>query len=222
MTVRTHFKIVFRGKFDGTPETWTFSTKWRRNVEEGPDAGLADINQTAVTTALSGLLNTADFQSSVWCTGWRAYQIGTDGKMEGNPLIVDFATGSEQKGTSVARYPTDVSLCVTTEGANRGHARFGRFYLPGPSVPLGSDHRISTANADGLVTKVTAFLKGISDAIDLPGTLESSDMLNISDDLAGTFQTVRNIRIGRVLDRIERRRRSMEEDYRVNPLPIDW
>jgi hypothetical protein len=219
---RTHLKIVFRGEFNGTPEEWSFSTKWTREVTAGPNAGVADISDSAVNTALTTFINNARFQSSVWCTSWRAYVIGTDGRMEGNPKIVEFAPGAEIKGLSSTRFPTDQALCITTAGVNRGRARYGRFYLPGPSTALGTDHRLSTSAVNTWVTDTTTFLKAVSGAIDLPGTLESSEMVNISNDATGTSQTVDKIRVGKVYDRIERRRRQMVEDYVENATTIDW
>jgi len=219
---RTHFRIVFRGVFNGTPEEWTYSTKWIRQVDLGPDADVSAISESAMATAISNFHNNSRFDSTVWCTGWRAYAIGTDGRMEGNPKVVEFAPGSEVKGLTTPRYPTDTALCVTTEGANRGHARFGRFYLPGIGTAIGTDKRLSTSSVTTWVTDTTAFLKAVSGAIDLPGTVASADMLNISNDAEGTSQIVNNIRVGKVLDRIGRRRRSMLEEYVSNPTAIDW
>jgi len=60
----------------------------------------------------------------------------------------------------------------------------------------------------------------VSNAIDLEG-LQSSAMLNISNDADSTRQEVRNIRAGRVYDRISRRRRQMVEEYETTDT-IDW
>lgn len=217
-----HLKIVWRGVFLETPEEWSFSAKFSGDVTLWADAELSNINKTGMLTAYSACFNTADWQSSVELREWRAYKIGETGKMLGNPRIEVLPVADRQKGTSVARFPTDTSLCVTTEAANRGPARLGRFYLPGPAKPLGSDHRLSVANATAYVNTITTFLKGVSDQIDFDDVVfQGSDMLNISGVGAGTRQDVRNIRVGRVYDRIERRRRSMEEDYQVSGT-IDW
>ena len=163
MPVPTHMKFVFRGIFNGTPEEWSFSLKCSRDNVASTDAGYGDIVQQGVTDALVALIATSNFQSSVWCTGWRAYVIGTDGLTEGNPLIVEFPVSSEIKGLSSTRFPTDISLCVTTEAENRGPARFGRFYFPGPATALQPDHRLSISSANTWLTAVTNFTKSISD-----------------------------------------------------------
>jgi len=66
-----------------------------------------------------------------------------------------------------------------------------------------------------------AFLKSISDAIDLGGTVQSSAMLNISDDATGTYQDVDHIKVGRRPDRISRRINALQEEY-VEGGQIDW
>jgi len=221
MPVKTHFRIVFRGVFDGSPEIWSFSTKFGRARPLGTDATLEDLDEGTISAAAAAFIETSDFQSNVKLTEWRAYQIGTDGKMEGDPLLVDLSA-DPSSGTGTTRaYPTNVALCVTTVAAHRGHARYGRFYLPGPHAQLDSDRHIATSWLDPVVTHTVAFLKGISDGIDLPGEIGSSEMVNISNDASSTFQVVKSIKVGRVLDNISRRRNALDEDYHDSG-DIDW
>jgi hypothetical protein len=221
MTVKTHFRIVFRGIFDGSPEIWSYSTKWGRARPLGTDATLEDIDTDAVSAAAAAFHEDTMFQSNVKLTEWRAYVIGTDGKMEGDPLLVDLST-DPSSGTGTTRaYPTNVALCVTTVGEHRGHGRYGRFYLPGPHAQLDSDRHIAVSWLDPVVTRTVTFLKAVSNSIDLPGEIGSSEMLNISNDATGTFQNVQSIKVGRVLDSIERRRNALTEDYHDSG-HIDW
>jgi hypothetical protein len=221
MPVKTHFRIVFRGVFTGTPEIWSYSTKFSRARPLGEDATLSDISESGVSAAAAAFHEDTMFQDVVRLTEWRAYQIGTDGKMEGDPLLVDLSS-DPSNGTGTTRaYPTDVALCVTTVGSDRGHGRYGRFYLPGPHAQLGSDRLIATSWLDPVVTRTVQFLKDVSDSIDLPGEIGSSEMLNISNDSSSTSQVVQSVKIGRVLDRISRRRNAMTEDYHDSG-HIDW
>lgn len=222
MTVQTHFRIVFRGLFASTPEAWSFSTKWERAVDLGPDAALSDISKTAVKTALQNLLSsTGNFHSDVKATEIRYYQIGTDGRMEGDPYIDDFS-GTPLSGSSTnVRYPPDVAICVTTQAANRGHARFGRFYLPGPALALGADWRLTASQAQNLGGACKTFCEAVGAAIDVPGTTARAAMLNISDDASSTHQRVKYLRVGRVLDRVSRRRRQLLEDYQLTS-ELSW
>lgn len=224
MTFVKHFKFTFRGIFTNTPEIWSFGCHMSRLFAGAPDAGVDDIDNDAVTSALRALLSnggSSTFGQAVHATDWRAYEIGTNGRMEGNPLVVDVSADSIG-GTGGTVYPPQVSLCVTTVADNRGPARFGRFYLPGPSASLGSDLRLSAGVADGYGEAATQFLKSVSDAVDALG-LRSSSGLNVSGlpSSSGTNQIIDHVEVGRVLDTIRTRRNGMLEDRQVHG-HIDW
>lgn len=223
MPVPTHFKFVFRGVFDNTEETWSFGMHFTRTVEAGPDAGVGAIDTSGVTTALGTFFNTAAAGIPTWCTAtdWRAYEIGTDGRMENEPLLVDLTTDDIDGAASGSRLPPQCALAVTTVADNRGPGRYGRFYLPTALIIELSDLRVSIANATGVATAVTAFLKGISDSIDLPGTLGSAGGLNISKSGAGFKQDIDHVEVGRVIDTLRSRRRALLEE-RVVGGQIDW
>lgn len=221
MTVPKHIKIVFRGIFNTTEEEWSFSTKWDMVHTGDPDGDIGNIDAGGVHDALTGMLATANFSSVVWCTGWRAYEIGTNGLMEGNPRIEEFDPADYVKGTSSAVAVPQIALCVTTVAENRGPARLGRFYLPGPTPVLGAGC-ILTETAQGThLTNVTQFLKDVADSIDVPASPVSTSMINVSAVGGGALQTVQSVRVGAALDTVRRRRNKLDERY-VESGTIDW
>jgi hypothetical protein len=222
MPVKPHIKMVFRGVFTNSPEIWSFSTKWSKDVQFSRDADVSDITTANVTSALAAFLGSPLFQNNVKATDWRAYDIGSNGKMTGNPLLVD-VTGNNIQGTGTARsYPTDVALCVTTVGPDRGHGRFGRFYLPGPHSGLDNGRRVPLSDLQAMHDATVTFLKAVSDQIDIPDNpIDGSYMLNISNDAEASWQEVQNLKLGRVLDRISRRRNALDEEYLIGS-HIDW
>lgn len=225
MAVPSHFKFTFRGIFLETPEVWSFGVHFRRTLDASPDAGLDAIDQAGVTSAITGLLTgggLAPINNGTELVDWRAYVIGTDGRMEGDPLRVDLAA-SHIKGPGGVRYPPQVALVVTTVGDNRGPARYGRFYLPGPSQSMDSDFRLTATNATAYADAAATFLKGISDSIDLPLTTSSSAACNVSSrgGADGTLQGVDHVEVGRVYDTLRTRRNSMKEE-RIVGGNIDW
>lgn len=221
MTVPHHFRIVFRGIFAGSPEEWSFSTKYSNTVQGGPDLDVDALDEDDMTTALTALLNNSHFAGGIKCTEWRAYVIGADGNMQGNPRQFLYTAGSEPQGSSGTRNPTPVSICVSSVGPNRGPARFGRFYLPGPSAVVSSDWRMNTTDTQTYLDLSTQFVKDVSTAIHVTGSADSQPLLNISSLQGGAQQTVDHLRVGRVHDTQRRRRGQLLEEY-LESGHIDW
>lgn len=226
--VLKHMKISVRGVFNLTPEIWSYSLKFKSIYPLDPDMQVADIDQAEVKTALTTFHTGASFDNRVWCTGWRAYDIGTNGKMVGNPVIVDFPDTDFAKGTSGTSMPLQTSMCVTLEAANRGPARYGRFYLPLPGTTPTADSRYSAAAIDGYLTTVTTMLKALSNACkpqdDVPLVNVSAEKLTSGGPYGShgaVNQEVKRIKIGLVPDVIRRRANGLQEEHRSGA-DIDW
>lgn len=224
MAVPTHFRHVVRGRFLGSSEIWSFGVHYGRTVDLGPDAGLGDIDSGTVDSALAAFFANMPFSNMVEVEDWRFYAIGSDGLMEGNGPLIRLYEPGELKGTGTRVLPPQVALVVSKVADNRGPAQFGRFYLPCSGITITpADGRISDTQAEAWLNLVVAWAKGVSDAIDLPGTLASSAMLNISTKPApdGTKQAVDHFRMGLTLDTLRTRRNAMQEDY-VDGGQVDW
>jgi hypothetical protein len=225
VAVPVHFKLVVRGVFLTTPETWSFSTKYSRDKAGLPDLGSDDVDGPQITTAVTTLLANSHFSSAVGVSDWRMYAIGPDGLMSNpeGPKMVTFAPGAI-KGTGTVRFPPQIALCCTTVASNRGPARFGRFYLPGPADAIDTDLRYTDAQAAVYRTLATQFMKDVSNSIDM-GLGSSSEGLNISDGPAGsstgTRQSIDHMEVGRVLDTLRNRRKGLVEARNVGG-HIDW
>lgn len=221
MPVPTHFRFVVRGEFTGTPEEWSFGMHFSRDTPAAPDANLSDVDEGAVTTAVTQFFAGGESRIPLACkvTDWRMYAIGTDNHMEGNPLI-HIMTGTPVTGGTQDRYPPQVACVVTTVAADRGPGRFGRFYLPTAAV-LETDRRLSIVTATAIAEASSTFMKDVSNAIDLDLT-SSSEGLNISQiGGEGARQTIDHLEVGRVLDTLRNRRKSMLEE-KVSTGHIDW
>lgn len=223
VTVPTHFRFSIRGIFGDTPEGWNYGFHFNRSVAASADAGLSDIDEAAVSSALATFHAQTFFSMLSILTEWRAYVIGTNGKMEGNgPLLHEYGT-PVPGGSSGSFFPPQVALAVTTVADNRGPAERGRFYLPGVRLTPAADMRISEAEADTITDATVDMLKGISAAIDMPATIESSAAANVSGLPVGTGtkQDIDHLETGRVYDTIRSRRRSLLEERFVGG-QIDW
>lgn len=224
MPVPIHFKFTARGVFTNTPEQWSFGFHMSRETALWSDPSTGAINVGQVTAAFAAFLggSGAAVSDKVKMTDWRAYQISTDNRMAGNPLVVDTTTGGPQ-GVATNKYPPQVALCATLVANNRGPARFGRFYIPGPTQPLDADMRISNNDATNAAQAVTTLLKSVSDAIDLPLTQGSAEGVNVSvrGGPQGTLQVIDHVEMGRALDTIRTRRNALLEERHVHG-HIDW
>lgn len=225
MTWPTHFRFTVRGNYVGSEETWANAFHFSRNVDAGPDAGLGDIVESGVDDAVAAFYGSGFVAPTIEVVDWRMYVIGTNGKMEGNgPLQRNYETAELRGGAGTTPYPPQIALCISTVAVNRGAAQFGRFYLPGPTRPFGGDFRISAADAGTYVSLATQFLKDVSDAIDVTFPLQAAGV-HVSEgpvgSSTGTIQEIDHVRVGRVYDTIQTRRRSLIEDYQESG-HIDW
>jgi hypothetical protein len=225
MPVPTHFRFTVRGTFQNSEETWSYGTHFTRANPGEADAGLDDINESTVATVVSAFHSSSLFTAGAILQDFRFYVIGTDGKMEGNaPMRHEFPANTYRGSAGSLRYPPQIALAITTAGANRGPARFGRFYLPGINSSMQTDWRLSVADATAIAETCTQYLKDISDAIDLE-VLNQSAACNVSTgpvaSTTGTLQEVDHLEVGRVFDTLRNRRKSLLEERHVHG-HIDW
>lgn len=225
MPVPTHFRMTVRGIFVGSEETWSNVFHFQRAVDNAEDADLDKVDESGVDSAVATFYGSGFVSPLVEVSDWRFYEIGTNGKMQGNaPKLREYVTNELRGGAGTTPYPLQVALCISTIAEDRGAAQFGRFYLPGPTRPIDGSFRLSVADAGTYVQLATQFLKDVSDSIDLPLTA-SAAAVHVSTgpvgSSTGTLQNIQKVRVGRVYDTIQSRRRSLEEDYQSSGV-IDW
>jgi hypothetical protein len=223
MPVPRHFRITFRGIFKNTPEEWSFHLKYSRQSGTSPDATVDSVDATAVTNAWNVFADAGYMSSATVMTDWRVYVMGLDNRLEGNPRIIEFPVGSRPEGAGVANKPPQIACAITSVGPDRGPAKNGRFFIPALSTPVGTDLRMSLADQTALLNASVAFVKDVSNAIDIPVGLESSELVNVSERGGpnGTMQVVDHMSVGRVLDTIRSRRSKLVEEP-LSSGHIDW
>lgn len=221
MPVPQHLRAVWRGTFGATEEIWSFGLNFQKVKTGEQDLGVEDFGAAALITATQGLLQTAYISSGVKCTEIRLYDIGTNGLMQGDPRYITNGASAIAEGQSTGRHPSQCALAVTMRAVNRGPARLGRFYLPGPSVPVETDWRLSTGNQAQYLTLATNFVKAAADSISNTWINADNSVINVSRTGTGAFQKVEFVSVGRVFDTIRRRRNKLEE-ARSESGDIDW
>jgi hypothetical protein len=214
-------RLVWRGIFDESEEEWTFGLNFTKEKAGSADVELAELDDTAIKAATAAFMNTNLFGPGVKCMEIRGYDIGTDGKMVGEPRYVTNGTSHIAAGTGTSRFPPQVALVATLRAAQRGPARLGRIYLPGPAQTIGSDWRLSVANQTNYLNAVVTFIKAAANSWNASDPLFDVAAVNVSKVGAGALQRVEFVSVGRVLDTQRRRRNKLVEE-RVESGDIDW
>lgn len=126
-----------------------------------------------------------------------------------NTVLHEFDPGIP--GTGGNTMPPQVALAVTLRTAQRrGRASSGRFYIPKLGGAIGTDGRLAAAQALQVATVATTFLNDLNTALDGIGRVAVA-----SDIGTGAINPVTHVEVGRVLDTIRSRRRSLDEERQI-------
>lgn len=199
-----HLYFNISGAIRGTEE-WSIGLRILANGFDG-DEGDQIARLTSVRTAFESWWSTQNVISSA-CTvrTLKLNRVGTDGKyLYDYTIRHDYATPLTAPASST--HPNQISLVATLEtGFTRGLAARGRLFLPVPPMPVGTDGRLSQANAAGAATTVANLVSALN------GVASIDDVVVMSQVNAGAVRPVTGVSIGRVLDTMRSRRTSLDE-----------
>lgn len=109
--------------------------------------------------------------------------------------------------TATSPHAPQVALAVTLDtGTGRGLARQGRIFVPSPTMNVAADGRFLVNTATNSATLAAAFINRIN-AVDPPRRVVVASSVR-----EGAIRPVTAVAVGRVLDTIRTRRRSLEEE----------
>lgn len=191
--------------------TWTLSL--RQNF---PSESYPDVVPQAVIDAVTTFHTAPEVAAGngARLTTIKLNKIGLDGRYvsDGDTVQHDFETPIPGVGTS--NLPAQIANVVTLRtAAQRGRASSGRFYYPATGRVVSSDGRLSAATAAAVAVDATTLLNSLNAA--LPGW-KVAVMSSIGTGIA---RDVTHCEVGRVLDTMRSRRRSLEEERAVG-LPL--
>lgn len=174
---------------------------------------LSVFNQDALTdmaadcVAFFGNLNTGIHGSTV-LTEVKLASIGADGKYTDEPFVeaVSQAGGWTQ---GAVLHPYQVSLAVSLDTDRRGASGRGRIYLPTPGFALQTDSTIQTVHAEGVRDQVATLLTNLNNN----AGFDTTDTSVVIASSKGFNSPVTSVRVGRLLDTVRSRRRSLGEKY---------
>lgn len=219
-----HTVLSFRGTFGNTDsEQWSIGlhlggSGWGGQGEATPDP-IPPGAMTAFAAVGKTYFTGATWSPSVKLMEVRGYVVDSAGKsLYGTDTAL---VASPINGTgSTNAHPWQVALVATlTTAITRGPGRFGRVYLPGPAVAIVTgDGLISATDAGNYAVNFRNFLNSLNDAAEGFRSGTSRAVCVASGVGNGRMDAVTGIRVGRVLDTQRRRRRSLLEEYQVQPI----
>jgi hypothetical protein len=205
----SHIKLTVSGDAWNATEFWQFGVNCRHLTGVPPtDAGLQAL-ATAMMAPTSSFLGSAAslMSSSARFIGVKAALVGTDGKYPATSVPGWNYLGTPLPGVSTVAAVPQATLAVTLlTNIPRGRGSRGRFFMPPVGVAVGTDGRVTIAQADALETAAKTWLNAI---VADPNV---TDILVMSGLGTGTSGVVNSIGCGRVVDTMRSRRRSLVEN----------
>lgn len=200
------FRLVCSGTLVGS-ETFSYGISLRKEFTTGsaPDevpAGVVDAVTAFHSNANLGI------GSQAVLTTIKFNEIDVDGRYANSGETVLHELDPGVAGTGNTSMPPQVALAITLRTAKtRGRAHAGRFYIPRIAGAIDSDGRLSAALAAQTAGIATTFLDSLNTALE-----GIARVAVLSDVGLGAVNDVTHVEVGRVLDTMRSRRRSLDED----------
>jgi hypothetical protein len=211
----SHIKVTVLGTAWNGTETWQFGVNCRHLDGVPPtDAGLLALATALAQPTMTMLTSTASLMSAdARLTAIKCALVGTDGKYPAasTPGIYTYATPVAGV-VSQGGIPQATMAVTLLTNIPRGRASRGRFFMPLTNVAVAADGRITAAQADAMEAIVKVWLNAIIADANVTAILVMSGLG------AGTSGVVNAIGVGRVVDTMRSRRRSLLEQR--TPLTI--
>lgn len=192
-------------------ETFSYGLTLCDPLEEEIPTTVPDTVENAVRTFHSVVASSAAKIESI-----KLNLIGTNGRYVSSTNTVERLIDPPWGGQNPPLYPPQVALAITLDtGERRGLARVGRFYVPSPSGNLLTDTgQYSNTHVTNARDAAVNFITSLNDA--LPGGW----YVGVNSDVReGAQRYVKSVRVGRVLDTMRSRRKSIPEEYLAGAIP---
>ena len=194
-------------------EEWSFTVRTNGSslIDTGGQAArdaIADGARAAYQANLPNILKNDCFLTRVEAVEWSAtgaYSQTAGGEYErgvwaGTPVAGGFSA------STIGYMPPQTALVATLDTPRVGPSGTGRIFLPFPGFTLGSDLRISAADAQLAANTIAEFVR------DLNGI--GPGLVSVMSS-KGFGTVVNSVRVGRAADTLRSRRKSVLEGYAV-------
>lgn len=219
-----HFRLTVSGVLGprATPsEAFSFG------VSLGDNSGVVSLppsaefdQMCAETVTFFGQSNTK-VTTAAAITEIRLAMIGPEGRvvLNGDGSYAQYkkayTTGANGTVTTVF-HPFQVATGVSMLTPRSGQNGRGRFYLPASALSVGTDGRISAADAQIVSLSCAGWLSTLNAAMTGTSRVIVASQGSVRQGLGPVNSPVTSVRVGRVLDTIRSRRTSLLEEYSTN------
>jgi hypothetical protein len=206
-----HVRIVMSGIFGGSTAPYEI---WSMSMAVDNFAGAFD-DTNAVQVGLTNALSTWFSDPVLGVTSQAKMlevafsSVGANGRQVGNTSRQQVT--QVQGGGGAVNMPPQVACRVSTGSGERGRSQKGGFYLPTVRADLNTITGLMEETRAQQICDVTAAMFGQVNSI-------STGRVVIPSTVAGNVR-VNQVRVGRALDTIRRRRNNLNEGYTLTPLP---
>lgn len=215
MTFEPHYRISAVGTLGplaAPVESFSYGLSMARDGGEGGEDGVVAMNRDQAVDIAEDFrsyhadVNTAIAPSAILKQVVVA-KINALGNYSSDPFVIDVAPtpgGGADRGSL-----PQASLCVSFGTERYGPTGMGRFFLPMPSHAVGADFSIGALAAEAVRNRTVQLVDNLNDE---PGI----DVLGIGvcvSSTKGYNSRVTKVRVGRVIDTMRSRRRSLLEQY---------
>ena len=203
----SHILLTVMGDAYLQTETWQFGVRLRHPVPGATNSDL-QLLADAMAAPTQTLWSTAAMAFSDKCrlTAIKAARVLETGLYPPDSIPGVYTYPAPVVGTNAASVtPQATVACTLLTNWPRGRASRGRFYLPPQGVTLATDGRMTIGVVDAFETTLKTWLNAVR------LTAQAEEVLVMSKLDAGKTGVVDRIGVGRVVDTMRSRRRSLIE-----------
>lgn len=209
MAWQTHALLRWGGTLGG--DTWSCGVRMRGDTPGADPATFAadSLEDAADVISTSFQLSQMRYSGLARLTWVKLNSIGTDGRYsEPTTNLFEFGGAGVSPSSSVRTPPQLAHVVSLTTDKRRGRAHIGRIFVPTSANVVEPDGRLTQAEAESMVQAARTFINDLNGL----GALNPFSVAVFSG-LGAEVETVTGVRVGRVIDTQQRRRRQLDESY---------
>lgn len=216
MPAPSHYRATFKGEFKSSATGEPFEL-WNTSIALRPGGSVSTASMQQIADDLrddfAAWCSTTEsgFAGNTWFTEVRLDHVGENGRIDQDAVFSPVSGGGATYSPGSAYLPPSCAVVLTLDTGGRGRSRFGRMYLPLLKVLMTNEGTIGEGQQLEILNSCATLLRNMSN---LPGIDGGAGIVVASNAGGGALKDVQSIRVGRVVDTMRSRRRSMDESYR--------